>query len=298
MASNTLQVKRSSSYNSNSDPSSLAYGEVAWSNNNEKLFVGKQTDSNGTTNPFHLSTLKDIIAGNGITTSTQSGDADNRVTIAIASTTAGDGLGHSSGVLSVNVDDSSIETNSDAIRVKASGITNAMLAGSIANAKLANSSVTVSDGSNNSAIALGGTLTFAGVTNETDVSENNGTVTIGVVSNPTLTGNVTVTGNLQVDGTTTTVNSTTVTIDDPIFTMGGDGSGINDDKDRGIEFKWHNGSSAKVGFFGMDDTDNVFKYIPDATNSSETFSGSVGNAQFASVKATAVTDATIECGTF
>ena len=298
MASNTLQVKRSSTYNSNSDPSSLAYGELAWSNNNEKLFVGKQTDSNGTTNPFHLSTLKDIIAGDGIAKSVQSGDADNRVTVSVASTIAGDGLGYSSGVVSVNVDDSSIETNSDAIRVKASGVTNAMLAGSIANAKLANPDFSVTDGSNASDIALGGTLTFAGVTNETDVSQNSGTVTVGIVSNPTLTGNVTVTGNLQVDGTTTTVNSTTVTIDDPIFTLGGDGNGTNDDKDRGVEFKWHNGSSAKVGFFGMDDTDNVFKYIPDATNTSEVFSGSVGNAEFASVKASAVTDATIECGTF
>ncbi len=298
MASNTLQVKRSSTYNSNSDPSSLAYGELAWSNNNEKLFVGKQTDSNGTTNPFHLSTLKDIIAGNGIAKSVQSGDADNRVTVSVASTIAGDGLGYSSGVVSVNVDDSSIETNSDAIRVKASGITNAMLAGSIANAKLVNPDFSVTDGSNASDIALGGTLTFAGVANETDVSQNSGTVTVGIVSNPTLTGNVTVTGNLQVDGTTTTVNSTTVTIDDPIFTLGGDGNGTNDDKDRGVEFKWHNGSSAKVGFFGMDDTDNVFKYIPDATNTSEVFSGSVGNAEFASVKASAVTDATIECGTF
>ena len=298
MASNTLQVKRSSTYNSNSDPSSLAYGEIAWSNNNEKLFVGKQTDSNGTTNPFHLSTLKDIIAGDGIAKSVQSGDADNRVTVSVASTIAGDGLGYSSGVVSVNVDDSSIETNSDAIRVKASGITNAMLAGSIANAKLVNPDFSVTDGSNASDIALGGTLTFAGVANETDVSQNSGTVTVGIVSNPTLTGNVTVTGNLQVDGTTTTVNSTTVTIDDPIFTLGGDGNGTNDDKDRGVEFKWHNGSSAKVGFFGMDDTDNVFKYIPDATNTSEVFSGSVGNAEFASVKASAVTDATIECGTF
>lgn len=298
MASNTLQVKRSSTYNSNSDPSSLAYGELAWSNNNEKLFVGKQTDSGGTTNPFHLSTLKDIIAGDGIAKSVQSGDADNRVTVSVASTIAGDGLGYSSGVVSVNVDDSSIETNSDAIRVKASGITNAMLAGSIANAKLVNPDFSVTDGSNASDIALGGTLTFAGVANETDVSQNSGTVTVGIVSNPTLTGNVTVTGNLQVDGTTTTVNSTTVTIDDPIFTLGGDGNGTNDDKDRGVEFKWHNGSSAKVGFFGMDDTDNVFKYIPDATNTSEVFSGSVGNAEFASVKASAVTDATIECGTF
>jgi hypothetical protein len=59
----------------------------------------------------------------------------------ITGVTAGDGLtggGNSGGVtLTVNVDDSSIETNSDAIRVKASGITNDMLAGSIASGKLA-----------------------------------------------------------------------------------------------------------------------------------------------------------------
>ncbi len=41
---------------------------------------------------------------------------------------AGDGLAASSGVLAVGVDDSSIELNSDALRVKAQGITNAMLA--------------------------------------------------------------------------------------------------------------------------------------------------------------------------
>ena len=47
------------------------------------------------------------------------------------SITAGDGLAQSGTTLSVGVDDSSIEINSDALRVKASGITNAMLAGSI-----------------------------------------------------------------------------------------------------------------------------------------------------------------------
>ena len=45
--------------------------------------------------------------------------------------TAGDGLNKNGSNLSVNVDDSSIEINSDTLRVKASGITNAMLAGSI-----------------------------------------------------------------------------------------------------------------------------------------------------------------------
>ena len=48
------------------------------------------------------------------------------------SITAGDGLGESGTTFSVNVDDSSIEINSDTLRVKAGGITNAMLAGSIA----------------------------------------------------------------------------------------------------------------------------------------------------------------------
>jgi len=46
--------------------------------------------------------------------------------------TAGAGLGESGTTLSVNVDDSSIEINSDTLRVKAGGITNTMLAGSIA----------------------------------------------------------------------------------------------------------------------------------------------------------------------
>ena len=50
--------------------------------------------------------------------------------------TAGSALTKSGNTLDVAVDDSSIEINSDALRVKASGITSAMLAGSIANSKL------------------------------------------------------------------------------------------------------------------------------------------------------------------
>ena len=65
------------------------------------------------------------------------------------------GVANAGGGLALNVDDSSIELNSNALRVKASGITNAMLAGSIANAKLSNSAITVSDGSNTTAISLG-----------------------------------------------------------------------------------------------------------------------------------------------
>ena len=61
-------------------------------------------------------------------------------------------------------------------------ITNAMLAGSIANSKLSNSSITVSDGSSSTAISLGGTLTFAGTSNEVEVGESSGTITVGLPS--------------------------------------------------------------------------------------------------------------------
>ena len=73
--------------------------------------------------------------------------------------------------------------------------------------------------------------------------------------NFTVTGNLTVTGNSTVNGTTTTVNSTVVTIDDPIFTLGGDTApGSDDNKDRGIEFRYHDGSNAQIGFMGYDDS--------------------------------------------
>ena len=104
-------------------------------------------------------------------------------------------------------------------------------------------------------------------------------VTIGDASDVTVTmaGDLSVTGDLTVNGTTTTVNSTTVTIDDPIFTLGGDTAPASDDnKDRGIEFQWHNGTAAKVGFFGFDDSAGKFTFIPDATNTSEVFSGTAG----------------------
>lgn len=100
----------------------------------------------------------------------------------------------------------------------------------------------------------------------------------------TVNNNLTVTGNLTVNGTTTTTNSTVVTIDDPIFTLGGDAEPTADDnKDRGIEFRWHNGSAAKLGFFGYDDSTGKFTFIPDATNTSEVFAGTLGTIDVGAV---------------
>ena len=85
---------------------------------------------------------------------------------------------------------------------------------------------------------------------------------------------VVVGGDLTVNGTTTTVNSTTMTVDDPIITLGGDSApGSDDNKDRGVEFRYHDGSSARIGFMGYDDSATAFTFLTAASNSSEVFSG-------------------------
>ena len=99
---------------------------------------------------------------------------------------------------------------------------------------------------------------------------------LGTSDSPSFNG-LTLSGDLIINGTTTTINSTVVTVDDPIFTLGGDTAPSSDDnKDRGIEFRYHTGSAAKVGFFGFDDSSGKFTFIPDATNTSEVFSGTAG----------------------
>jgi hypothetical protein len=105
-------------------------------------------------------------------------------------------------------------------------------------------------------------------------------------------GNFTVGGTLTVNGTTTTVNSTVTTIDDPIMTLGGDTAPASDDnKDRGIEFRYHTGSAAAIGFFGYDDSTSEFTGYTAATNSSEVFSGTRINANFGNIAGTLTTAA-------
>jgi hypothetical protein len=125
----------------------------------------------------------------------------------------------------------------------------------------------------------------------TGVSTSTGTGSTVLSATPTFTGtlncaaltssgNIIVGGNLTVNGTTTTINSTTTTLDDPIITLGGDTAPAgDDDKDRGVEFRYHTGAVAKVGFFGYDDSTGYFTFIPDATNTSEVFTGTKGDIE-------------------
>ena len=124
---------------------------------------------------------------------------------------------------------------------------------------------------------------------------NNLTVGGSLLSDDITAATVTINGNLTVTGTTTTVNSTTVSIADPVFEIGDDSS--DDNLDRGIKFKYNDGAT-KVGFFGMDDTNGKFVALSSATDSSSTFSGTAMAAQFGAIEGTSFNDGSVTIGSF
>ena len=85
----------------------------------------------------------------------------------------------------------------------------------IGNSSLTNSSITFgASGGTSTSASLGGTVTFAGTTNEVEVSESSGTITVG------LPNDVTITGNLTVNGSTVTNSATNTTIEDTLIELG------------------------------------------------------------------------------
>lgn len=126
----------------------------------------------------------------------------------------------------------------------------------------------------NELLGMSGVQSVTGTTNEITVSASTGIVQVGLPDNVTIAGSLTVGENLIVSGSTVVVNSTVVTIDDPILTLGGDTAPpVDDNKDRGIEFRYHDGVNPQIGFFGYDDSTGKFAFLTAATNTSEVFSG-------------------------
>ena len=100
-----------------------------------------------------------------------------------AATTRANATGIAQGDLGLaSFDEANFEITDGWVGIKDGGVSNAELAGSIANNKLANSYISVTDGSSTTNVALGNTVTFTGTANQIDVVESNGQLTFSIAS--------------------------------------------------------------------------------------------------------------------
>ena len=179
------------------------------------------------TSDFAVSSGAVSIKTGGVSNTQLAGSiANNKLANSSLTVTAGDGLGGGGSValgssvsLNVNVDNSTIETSSDTLRIKDGGVTNA---------KLDNDSLTVGSTS----IALGASSTVLAGLTQIDVDNiridgntisttNGGATELYLDPNPVGdSGTVVVRGNLTVQGLTTTIHSTEVTINDLTLILG------------------------------------------------------------------------------
>ena len=229
---NTLKVKRSATYNATGNPSSLAYGEVAWNNGSSKLFVGKQTDGGGTVQAFHVSSLADltVTGSTGLSATLGSGNTDNTLTLAGVNATTS-----AKGVASFHSDNFAV--SSGAVTIKDLGVATAELANdAVTGAKIADDAIDsehiAADSIDAEHYAPGSVDSTALAANSVDSSELvNGSIdtahigddqvtadkiadNIALAGNCSTVGNFTVGGNFIVSGDTTTLNTSTLSVED------------------------------------------------------------------------------------
>ena len=97
--------------------------------------------------------------------------------------------------------------------------------------------------------------------------------------------NLIINSNLFVNGTTVQVNTESVTIEDPILTVGGDTPATAQlvDYDAGVAFRWWDpvaeagqaGTGAQLGFFGFQNETQRFVFIPRGRQDGKKFVGDV-----------------------
>ena len=169
-------------------------------------------------------------------------------------------------------------------------VDNVHLAGSIANAKLANSSTTfAADSGSGQSMALGATFTIEGTANEIVTATGTNKVTIG------LPDNVTIAGNLTVNGTTTTTTSSNVAIGDVNIKLAQTNSGNS--ADVGIYAKYVDSGTKYKGIYN-EQSNNVWTFFKEAgTEPTSTVATDNGYA-LAGISCASVDNATIDGGAY
>jgi hypothetical protein len=225
------------------DPSSgQTAGWIIYNTSDNQL---KVYDGSNWTNVGGDITGVNITAGTGLTgtVSTTSGQHTQTIDLADTTVTAGS-YGSATAIPTFTVDAQG--------RLTAAGT-----------ASISTDLTIAADSGSDDVVSVGtDTLTFSGTANEIDTAVSNNEITIGLVANPTVSGNLIVSGNLTVSGTTTTVNTETINLADNIITLNSNEAGAPSEN-AGIEVE--RGTSDNVVFRWNEGTD-IWELTKDGTN--------------------------------
>jgi len=221
--SNTLRIKRRATGASGA-PSSLKNAELAFNEVDNVLYYGTGTDVNGDANTVIS------IGGTGAfadlsSTQTLTGNKTFSGTVALGSSASastpsqGD---NSTTVATTAYVDTAVGAVSTTFDIAAdSGTAETVTTGSDTITFTGGTGISTAVGATDTiTITNDGVVSLAGTSNEIEVSGATGTVTISLPSDVTIGNTLTVTGDLIVNGSTTTVNSTTLTVDDKNLELG------------------------------------------------------------------------------
>lgn len=288
--SNTLRIKRRASGLAGA-PSSLKNAELAFNEVDNILYYGTGTDINGDANTVIA------IGGYGAfttltSTQTITGDKTFSGTVSLGASATAETKAQSDGSTSVAttayVDNglANIATSFDiagdtgTTQTVTSGTDTVTIAGGTGISTVAGSTDTIT-------INNDGVLSLTGTAGEVEVSASTGDITIG------LPNDVTIAGNLTVNGTTTTINSTTISVDDKNIELGSgatptnttaDGGGITLKGDTDKTFSWINSSASWTSSEHIDLASGKAFYIGGASVLTNTTLGSsVINSSLTSV---------------
>ena len=174
-------------------------------------------------------------------------------------------------------------------------MTSAIANDAITNAMIANDHLTLAAGSGTSNdIALGGTLTINGTSDEIETSISDDTITIGLPNDVTIAddlavgGNITSTGNVVVGGNLTAA-AATVTLGDTLLELG-----VNNTAAKDHGFYSQRSSNSFCGFF-FDETDDKFKVFTHDTEPSSDVVAVSGNYTKGAMDVGALEAASVDC---
>jgi len=217
------------------------------------------------------------LTGVSAATATKTANGTSNVDIATSNGNITMGVAGNAGIVTVTGTGVNVagylNVGSGVITGNGSGLTSiagANVTGTVASATVAASANAVAGANVSGQVAnalVAGTVYTAAQPNITSV---------GTLSSLSVTGdisgaNLTLTGNLIISGTTTTVNSTTTRVVDPIVEQGGGANGgtlnANDGKDRGTLLHYYNGTglSAVDAFMGWDNSNGEFGFGSNVT---------------------------------